>query len=59
MEMIGTCFNKSVQSVIMQIPDKDESDKFKNCLRKFARTKMRIVDYYEQSLMVKNEENNL
>jgi hypothetical protein len=41
-----------VQSVIMQIPDVDEMFKFKQCLRKFSRTKMRIISYYGENLML-------
>ena len=46
MEIITTCFNKNINSVIMQIPEPEEQHAFKMCVRKFARVKMRTVSYY-------------
>jgi len=50
MEIITTCFNKNVNSVIMQIPDVEEMVAFKKCVRKFARVKMRSLNYYHSIL---------
>ena len=50
MEMIATCFNKNVNSVIMQVPDPEESHQFKMCVRKFSRVKMRAISYYHGHL---------
>lgn len=50
LEIIGTCFNKTVDSVIMQVPDLSELYAFKKCVRKFARLKMRSVAYYHGTL---------
>lgn len=50
MEIITYCFEKNVGSVIMQVPDQEESQLFKTCVRKFARSKMRTVSYYHQHL---------
>ena len=55
MEMIATCFNKNVNSVIMQVPDPEESFQFKMCVRKFSRVKMRAISYYHGTLH-KNED---
>jgi hypothetical protein len=46
LEMIGTCYNKNIRSVIMQVPCPEEMLNFKKCVRKYARTKMRIISYY-------------
>ena len=43
LEMISTCFNATIDSVIMQLPDPNELHAFKTCLRKYARVKMRSV----------------
>ena len=50
MEIISTCFNKNINSVIIQIPEPEEQHAFKMCVRKFARVKMRTVSYYHQHL---------
>ena len=50
MDIISTCFNANVHSVIMQIPDVAELYSFKQCVRKYARVKMRSVQYYHGTL---------
>ena len=50
LEIVTTCFDKTIGSVIMQIPDPEELFKFKMCVRKFARVKMRAVNYYHRDL---------
>ena len=50
MEIITTCFNKNINSVIMQIPEPEEQHQFKMCVRKFSRVKMRAVSYYHGHL---------
>ena len=50
LEIITTCFENNVNSVIMQFPDLEELYKYKRCIRKFARTKMRAVSYYHATL---------
>jgi hypothetical protein len=50
MEIITTCFDKNIHSVIIQMPDVEELYAFKKCVRKFARVKMRAVTYYHKEL---------
>lgn len=50
LEMIDTCFNKTVASVIMQVPEPNELHAFKTCVRKFSRVKMRQMQYYHGGL---------
>jgi hypothetical protein len=50
LEIITTCFEKNVGSVIMQMPETEEMQLFRTCVRKFSRTKMRAVSYYHQHL---------
>jgi hypothetical protein len=50
MEIITTCFDKNIHSVIIQMPDVEELYAFKKCVRKFARVKMRAVTYYHKKL---------
>ena len=50
MEIISTCFEKSITTVIMQVPDPNELHEFKMCVRKFARVKMRSLQYYHGTL---------
>lgn len=50
MEIISTCFDKNIHSVIIQMPDVEELYAFKKCVRKFARVKMRAVTYYHKEL---------
>ena len=45
LDIITTCFDKNVQSVITQVPDLEELYGFKKCVRKYARVKMRAVTY--------------
>jgi len=46
LEIITTCFDKNVGSIILLMPNGDEPTNFLTCVRKFARTKMRTVSYY-------------
>jgi hypothetical protein len=46
LEMITTCFEKNINSVILAVPDTEEAQLFRTCVRKFARVKMRSVSYY-------------
>ena len=41
LEIITTCFGKTVNSVIMQVPDLEEVFEFKHCVRKYSRVKQR------------------
>ena len=50
LEIISTCFDKCITSVIMQIPDPNELTSFKTCVRKYARVKMRALQYYHGTL---------
>lgn len=50
LDIITTCFDKNVQSVITQVPDLEELYGFKKCVRKYARVKMRAVTYYHHEL---------
>ena len=50
LEIITTCFDKNIHSVIIQMPDVEELYAFKKCVRKFARVKMRAVTYYHKEL---------
>ena len=50
LEMIDLCFNKTVASVIMQVPEPNEIHAFKTCIRKFSRVKMRSMQYYHGTL---------
>ena len=50
MEIISTCFTKSIATVIMQVPEPNELHEFKMCVRKFARVKMRSLHYYHGTL---------
>ena len=50
LEIVTTCFDKTIGSVIMQIPDPEEMHSFKKCVRKFARVKMRSIQYYNNVL---------
>ncbi|CDW77980.1 UNKNOWN [Stylonychia lemnae] len=50
MNIVMTCFEKNVNSVIMQIPDLEELFAFKKCVRKYSRVKMRAATYYNSVL---------
>ena len=50
MKIVKTCFDKTVNSIVMQMPDLEELYTFKKCVRKYARVKMRAVNYYSTSL---------
>lgn len=50
------CFDKTVNSVVMQIPDTNELHAFRQCVRKFARVKMRAITYYHKELHGHTEE---
>ena len=50
LEMINYCFDKTVNSVISQLPNEEETYAFKTCLRKYARVKMRAVTYYHKHM---------
>ena len=52
-----TCFDKNVNSVIMQIPDLEELFAFKKCVRKYSRVKMRAATYYN-SVLHKDDEDS-
>ena len=53
MEIIGYCYNKNIRSVIMAVPNAEESNGFTKCVRKFARTKLRLISYYDSTLAQK------
>ena len=57
MQIIGTCFEKNINSIIMQMPDLEELYDFKKCVRKYARVKMRAVTYY--NLLLHKEQDYL
>ena len=50
LEIVTTCFDKTISSMIMQIPDPEELHVFKKCVRKYARVKMRSLQYYHRDL---------
>lgn len=50
MTPVKVCFEKSVNSVFVQMPDLEELYAFKKCIRKYARVKMRAVTYYNSTL---------
>ena len=50
MDIVKVCFEKNINSVIMQVPDLEELYEFKKCIRKYARVKMRAINYYNYSL---------
>ena len=50
LEIIATCFDKNISSVVMQIPEPQELHTFKMCVRKYARVKMRTLQYYHGTL---------
>eukprot|EP00347_Sterkiella_histriomuscorum_P022904 403336719 len=50
MNIVMTCFDKTVNSVIMSMPDLEELYAYKKCVRKYSRVKMRAVTYYNQVL---------
>jgi len=50
LQIITYCFDKSVNSVVMQLPDVEELHSFKKCVRKYARVKMRAITYYHKDL---------
>ena len=56
MEIIGTCFKRNINSVVMAIPDVDELYLYKKCVRKYARVKMRAVTYYHKDLHAQDGE---
>ena len=53
--MIDTCYTRTVNSVIMSVPDLEELYNFKRCIRKYGRTKMRVINYYKEFLIKKDE----
>jgi len=50
LSIISHCFDKNVDSVVMQMPDLEELYLFKKCVRKFSRVKMRAIQYYHYGL---------
>ena len=50
LEIVSTCFDKTISTVIMQIPEPNELHAFKTCVRKFSRVKMRSLQYYHGTL---------
>ncbi len=46
LQIVTTCFDRQVNSVIMQMPDLEELYAYKKCVRKYARVKMRALNYY-------------
>jgi hypothetical protein len=46
LKLIEHCFNKTVHSVILPVPDLEELYEFKKCMRKHLRVEMRVVNYY-------------
>ena len=50
LEIISYCMDKNIASVIMQVPDPNELHLFKQCVRKYARVKMRSLQYYHGTL---------
>ena len=53
--IVSTCFDKTVNSVITQMPDLEELYEFKKCVRKYARVKMRAVNYYHYQIHDKQD----
>ena len=50
LEIVTTCFDETINSVIMQLPHPNELFALKQCVRKYARVKMRSVNYYHRNL---------
>ena len=50
MDIISTCYQNNVNSVIVSIPSLEELYAFKKCVRKYARVKMRAINYYHYGL---------
>ena len=50
MDIVNTCFDKNVNSIIAHMPDLDELLTFRKCVRKYARVKMRCINYYHNGL---------
>ena len=55
MEIVSTCYQKNVNSVIVSIPSLEELYGFKKCVRKYARVKMRAINYYHYDLNSEKE----
>ncbi len=50
LHIISVCFDKTVNSIFMQMPDLEELYAYKKCIRKFSRVKMRALNYYSGTL---------
>lgn len=50
MRSVQLCFEKTVNSIFMQMPDLEELYAYKKCIRKYSRVKMRAVNYYNFNL---------
>ena len=46
MQAVAVCFDRTVHSTFMQMPDLEELYAYKKCIRKYARVKMRTLNYY-------------
>ena len=55
MEIINTCYTKTVGSIISSIPDLDELLTFRKCVRKYARVKMRCINYYHNGIHTEHD----
>ena len=59
MEIVNTCFGETVSSVIASMPDLDELLTFRKCVRKYARVKMRCINYYHNGLHKEDQQDYL
>lgn len=50
MRIVQLCFEKTVNSIFMQMPDLEELYSYKKCIRKYSRVKMRAINYYNFNL---------
>ena len=50
MDIVGVCFERHVNSVIVSNPTLEELMSFKKCVRKHCRVKMRSINYYHNEL---------
>ena len=55
LDIISTCLDKNMNSIITAIPNLEELYSFKKCVRKFCRVKMRAVTYYHTELHSKDD----
>ena len=48
--IVEHCFGRTVNSVVMQMPDLEELYAYKKCIRKYARAKMQAINVYNFDL---------